>query len=384
MNQDNPKNLSIYIHWPFCLSLCPYCDFNSHVSESIDHEVWASGFIKELEHFLPLIQGAKIPSIFFGGGTPSLMNPKIVEKIINFLDKHAILGNTEITLEANPTSIEEAKFKSFKEAGINRLSVGVQSFNDNDLKILGRKHDGVQAMSALETTKSIFHNYSFDLIYARPNQTLRDWEKELKQALDLSSNHISLYQLTIEKGTPFFKLFREGKLNLPNQELSADLFDLTNQMLTGNSYDRYEISNYAKPGFECRHNLVYWQYENYLGIGPGAHSRIDGRAIMMTHNPQKWLDLVNQQSHGVQTDKVLSKEDIITEFVMMGLRINIGIEEGDFIKKTGGNFKDSLNLDYLRLITKEGLASFDESVSRIILTQKGQNLHSYLVPRIIR
>lgn len=384
MNHHNFNNLSIYIHWPFCLSLCPYCDFNSHVSESIDHDVWVSSYIKELEYFLPLIQGAKIPSIFFGGGTPSLMNPKIVERIINFLNKHAVLENAEITLEANPTSIEEAKFKSFKEAGINRLSVGVQSFNNEDLKILGRKHDSKQAIIALETTKAIFDNYSFDLIYARPNQTLKDWEKELSQALALSSNHISLYQLTIEKGTPFFKLFRDGKLELPDQELSADLFDLTNQMLTSNSYNRYEISNYAKPGYECKHNLVYWQYGDYLGIGPGAHSRLGGRAIMMSHNPKKWLDLVNQQGHGIQTDRKLIKEDIIAEFVMMGLRNDRGIEEVDFINKTGSNFADSLNLDYVWLIEKEGLVVFDESSSRIALTQKGMNLHSYLVPRITR
>lgn len=373
--------LSIYIHWPFCLSLCPYCDFNSHVASSINYQQWSDAYLKELEYFLPVIQNKKITSIFFGGGTPSLMSPSIIYEIINFLSKNAKLDKPEITLEANPTSSESDKFKEFKHAGINRLSLGIQSLNDKALKILGRKHNSAEAIAAINMARNVFTNYSFDLIYSIPDQTLESWKRELDSALKLAGNHLSLYQLTIEKGTPFYKLHKDGKLILPENDLSADMYELTGNIMEESGYLRYEISNYAKPGFECIHNLAYWNYQNYLGIGPGAHSRVDGNAIMMVHNPQKWLQSVSTNSHGIQKQIKLSSLEKTTEMVMMGLRINDGIKESEIYNKTRKNFEEIFNLSYLDTLIKNNF--IEKNADSIKLTSKGLSLHSYIVPRLM-
>jgi len=380
-------DLSIYIHWPFCLSKCPYCDFNSHVANSIDDNYWLESYKKEIEYFKHIIQNKYIKSIFFGGGTPSLMNPIIVEGIINKISEIAIIDKqTEITLEANPTSFEAEKFKAFKAAGVNRVSIGVQSLKEDDLKKLGRTHDSLQAIKTIETANKIFSRVSFDLIYARSNQTLKDWQQELKQAMELATSHISLYQLTIEKGTPFYKLFQTGSLILPNSDIAAEMYEWTNNYLESQKYSRYEISNYAKAKQECLHNLTYWNYNSYLGIGPGAHSRIIENpnsisAIMMWHKPEKWLETVNAKNNGIQTNTKLTKQEIIEEILMMGLRLKNGINISTLEQKIAAKLEDFLDINNLKHYQALDLIRLDENIS---LTDKGLMLHSYIVPRLLQ
>lgn len=380
------QDISIYIHWPFCLSLCPYCDFNSHILNSVDHLYWLESYKKEIEHFKGKITKRKVKSIFFGGGTPSLMAPGVIEGIIAKIASLAqIDSNTEITLEANPTSYEVQKFKEFKAAGINRVSIGVQSLNDDSLKALGRKHGAYAAIKAIESAGEIFDRYSFDLIYALPEQTLSQWKKELSEALKLCTNHISLYQLTIEKATPFFNRYREGNLILPSNDVAADMYDWTYEALQLVSLNRYEISNYAKTGEECVHNLCYWNYDEYLGIGPGAHSRLHQQnhieAIMMTHRPEKWLEQVKNNSHGIQSSLKLAKNEVIEEAFMMGMRLAAGINKANFHKKTKYPISAVTNYAIIEQYIKQGLIENDDE--SIKFTSKGLLLHSYLVPRIL-
>lgn len=381
------NDLSIYIHWPFCLSKCPYCDFNSHVANIIDHNQWLKSYETEIEYFKDIIQNKYIKSIFFGGGTPSLMNPIIVEGIINKISNLAIIDNqTEITLETNPTSFETEKFKAFKSAGINRVSIGVQSLKEDDLKKLGRTHDALQAIKTIEAANTIFSRVSFDLIYARSGQQLKDWQIELKQAMQLATSHISLYQLTIEKGTPFYKLFHDGHLILPHSDEAAEMYEWTNYYLESKKYFRYEISNYAQVKHECLHNLTYWNYNNYLGIGPGAHSRIidassSVSAIMMWHKPEKWLDSVKTKNVGIQTNAKLTNQEIIEETLMMGLRLSKGINISTLEQKVNVKLENILDINNLKHYQALDLIRLDEN---IYLTDKGLMLHSYIVPRLIK
>ena len=382
------KPISIYIHWPFCLSLCPYCDFNSHVLEQADYNIWLQAYKKEIDYFNYCLSKRKVKSIFFGGGTPSLMHPKLVAGIIDYIASQSIIDDTtEITLEANPTSYETEKFKNFKIAGINRVSIGVQSFNDQALKVLGRKHSSSEAKKAIKSAAKLFERYSYDLIYAIPNQTLTAWQEELIHASTLAKSHISLYQLTIEKGTPFFTLYNKGDLILPENDLAADMYEWTTDYLFDYGYNRYEISNYATTGNECIHNLSYWYYDDYIGIGPGAHSRISQKSskskqsIMMIHKPEKWLASVKSHGHGIQTNIVLSKQDTITEAFMMGMRLEQGINEQDFQQITGCNFNEVLNIDIVMQYQQQQLLTFTPGV--IKLTPRGLLLHSYLIPRML-
>lgn len=323
------KDLAVYIHWPFCKSKCPYCDFNSHVVQEIDYNKWKSAYINEIDHFKDYINNKNITSIFFGGGTPTLMPPAIADAIINKLSSITKFdSNIEITLEGNPTSVELKKFNDFKNAGINRVSLGVQSLNDDNLKFLGREHSSKEALKAVEKAQ-IFNNYSFDLIYALPNQSLQQWENELSQALTYTSNHLSLYQLTIEKGTKFYSEHKAGKFKMPENDLSADFYELTDSIMHNAEIPAYEVSNYAKDGFRSRHNMTYWKYNDYLGIGAGAHSRItlDSKmAMMMVHSPDKWLKNVFEKGNGLQYNEELSEEDILYETILMGLRTKEGIK----------------------------------------------------------
>ena len=326
-------------------------------------------------------------SIFFGGGTPSLMKPFVAEGIINHIAKLGVVNeDTEITLEANPTSYETDKFIEFRNAGVNRVSIGVQSLSDHDLEQLGRKHSGDEAIKAISSAANLFDRYSFDLIYARQNQTLKDWQQELKAALKLANGHISLYQLTIEKGTPFYRLFKDGKLILPEEDIGADMYEWTNDYLKSNGYNRYEISNYAISGQECQHNLAYWNYEEYLGIGPGAHSRLHNtssiEAMMMIHNPGKWLDSVYEVGHGIQSRKPLTQLEIVEEILMMGMRLEQGIDEKEFLRITRQRFDDVLDMIATQQYTEMQLLIRDTKGSR--LTTKGLILHNYLVPRMIK
>jgi len=366
-------NLAIYIHWPFCKSKCPYCDFNSHVRDKIDANSWQEAYLKEIDYFKPNIQGRTISSIFFGGGTPSLMEALLVARII---EKLSLIGrfdkNIEITLEANPTSIEAKKFKDFREAGVNRISVGIQSLDPDALKFLGRNHSVPQSIKAIETARDIFANYSFDLIYARPDQSLKEWENELSQALKLADKHISLYQLTIEKGTAFYSDYKNKKFLMPNEVLSASLYELTNDITSSVGLESYEISNYAKPGFESKHNLSYWNYDNYLGIGPGAHSRIDKQAIMMIHNPENWLDKISKESNGIQSRIDLSEREVFEEFVLMGLRTKYGINKMNFKKLMGQSLDNYIAPARIVTLKKEDLLS--ENETSVSATKKGSQV----------
>lgn len=382
------NQLSIYIHWPFCLSLCPYCDFNSHINSNIDHLLWLGAYKKEILFYQEKIKGRYIKSIFFGGGTPSLMEPKTIEGIIGLIASIGIVDEeTEITIEANPTSYEAAKFHDFKAAGINRVSIGVQSILDERLAFLGRKHSAKEALKVLESAAGLFDRFSFDLIYATPNQQLNSWSSELQQALKFAAGHLSLYQLTIEKGTPFYNLYRKGKLVPVVDEVASDMYELTNDILSEDGYSAYEISNYARADHECKHNLCYWQYDEYLGIGPGAHGRIhkedkEVMAVMMIHNPQKWLEQVLVLDHGIQKENMLGKREVIEEILMMGLRLKKGLSIKKFKELTGQEIQYVLDQDFFALITKQGLIELEDD--HLKLTGRGFLLHSYLVPRLIR
>ena len=378
--------VSIYIHWPFCLSLCPYCDFNSHLSNEINHDSWLAAYKKEIDYFADKIKGRVIKSIFFGGGTPSLMKPRTVYEIIQKLATLAEISNfTEITLEANPTSYETEKFREFKAAGINRVSIGVQSFKQKGLEILGRKHSAKEAISAIKSASNLFDRYSFDLIYAIPEQNLAQWQQEVEFALSLAGGHISLYQLTIEKGTPFYQLFKSGKLSLPSNDLAATMYEWTSNYLQEQKYKRYEISNYAVQGQECVHNLCYWNYNEYIGIGPGAHSRLHEtnsiKAVMMIHKPEKWLQSVAENGHGIQSNVSLAKQEIIEEVFMMGTRLELGISEKKFYQITKNKFLDSLNFKTIEHYMQQGLVDIQNGY--LALTDRGLMLHNYLVPRML-
>ena len=342
------KNIAIYIHWPFCKSKCPYCDFNSHVREQINQQDWNNAYLKQISSYADYLADKNIVSIFFGGGTPSLMPSFIVENIINHLGNLATIDKTiEVTLEANPTSVESKKFKEFANAGINRISLGIQSLNPTDLKFLGREHSAKEAVNAIEIAKDNFSRYSFDLIYALPQQTLIQWESELLQALKLADKHLSLYQLTIEKGTPFYSLYKNNKFQIPDEDLSRKFYILTQDIMENAGLTAYEISNHAKPLEECKHNLVYWKYNDFLGIGPGAHSRIKNQAICNIHHPENWLNAIINDNNPFQTSTYLTLEEKISEILLMGLRLKEGINEKSFFDKIGSSISDNVNKNKL-------------------------------------
>ena len=321
----------LYIHWPFCEAKCPYCDFNSHVSRNIDQHAWRDAYLRELERGAAETKGRVLNAVFFGGGTPSLMDPEIVADVIDAIRKLWPTANDlEITLEANPGSVEAGRFNGFNQAGINRISMGIQALNDPDLKRLGRIHNTSEALTAFEIARTAFDRVSFDLIYGRQNQSLSDWRLELKQALSLAIDHISLYQLTIEQGTAFGDRYSIGKLRgLPDDDLSADMYAGTQEICDQFGMSSYEVSNHARDGAQSRHNLIYWRYGDYLGIGPGAHGRLtlnrQRQATECYSNPQRWLEA----SHAGLTEKpreILSSDDQASEFLMMGLRLKEGID----------------------------------------------------------
>lgn len=373
-------DLAIYLHWPFCASKCPYCDFNVHVSETIDIPRWQGAYIQALRHYAKSYADRQITSVFFGGGTPSLMPPPLVEAILNEI--HALWPvdeAVEITLEANPTSTESDKFKAFRSAGINRLSLGVQALNDPDLKFLGRTHSADQARQAIDTAKSVFDRFSFDLIYARPNQTLQDWAAELKQAASLAAGHLSLYQLTVERSTPFYLAHARGEFFLPEDGLAADFYTLTQDILEAAGLPAYEVSNHAAPGHESRHNLTYWHYGDYLGIGPGAHGRITSHngaryATRDHHAPDKWLDWVEKRGCGAHESDLLSGWDQGAEALMMGLRLQKGMDIAPYM--------DFIDLQHIDQLASEGWLCYEKE--RLNLTREGRLRLNMIVPHIIK
>jgi oxygen-independent coproporphyrinogen-3 oxidase len=322
--------LAVYIHWPFCRSKCPYCDFNSHVRERIDPARWSQALGADLDHHADLLPGREVTSVFFGGGTPSLMPPETVAALIDRVRSHwPVAADLEITLEANPNSAEAGRFAALAAAGVNRLSLGVQSLDAAALGFLGRAHSRAEAIAAIEWAQRSFPRFSFDLIYARPGQTLPAWRHELDEALALARDHLSLYQLTIEPGTAFAALASRGDLVPPGEELAAELFETTQDRLAARGLPAYEISNHARPGAECRHNLAYWRSGDYLGVGPGAHGRLTRGVVRYATRqrraPERWLDAVEACGTGLDEVMEIDRDAVVAEMLMMGLRLVEGV-----------------------------------------------------------
>jgi putative oxygen-independent coproporphyrinogen III oxidase len=365
----------VYVHWPFCLSKCPYCDFNSHVRGApIDEERYLAAFRGEIAHRAALAPGRKVRSVFFGGGTPSLMRPQTVQGIIDAIGAAWRLEpDAEITLEANPTSVEAGRFRGYRAAGVNRLSIGVQAMNDGDLKALGRKHTAAEALAAVALAASLFPRFSFDLIYGRPGQSAEAWRRELAEALDHAGDHVSLYQLTIEPDTIFERLRNAGKLELPDEDLSLALFETTREVTQARGLPAYEVSNHARPGGESRHNLIYWRYGEYAGIGPGAHGRLvtsKGRLAQETErHPEMWLTQVETEGNGLVESVLLSREEQGDEFLLMGLRLSEGVDPRAFERLTGRD----IDMARVASLIEDGFLECDER-GRIRITAMGAPL----------
>jgi putative oxygen-independent coproporphyrinogen III oxidase len=326
------QDFGVYIHWPFCLSKCPYCDFNSHVRrEPIDEPRFVRAFAAEIAATAARVPGRTVSTIFFGGGTPSLMQPATIAAVLDAVARHwSVAPDAEITLEANPTSVEATRFRGYRTAGVNRVSLGVQALDDRVLAELGRLHTAREALDAVGIARAVFGRYSFDLIYTRPGQQPKDWASELGMALTEAGEHLSLYQLTVEPETPFAALHAAGKLRLPDEDTARALFDTTQEICAAHGLPAYEVSNHARPGGECRHNLVYWRAHEYAGIGPGAHGRLDidgeRHAVATERRPETWLSDVEARGDGIITDDVLTREERSDEFLLMGLRLAEGID----------------------------------------------------------
>ena len=362
----------VYVHWPFCLAKCPYCDFNSHVrQEKPDETRYARAIAQELSYLKPRTCSREVTSVFFGGGTPSLMQPSTVQGVLDEIARHwTIAKDAEITLEANPTSVEAERFRGYRAAGVNRVSLGVQALDDVSLKNLGRMHSANEALAAVEVARENFPRISFDLIYARPDQSPQAWREELTKALAFAPEHLSLYQLTIEPGTTFEMLHRAGKLVTPDAETSRTLWDATQELCEARGMPAYEISNHAKAGAESRHNLVYWRYQEYVGAGPGAHGRIgaDGARIATSteKHPERWLAQVEGRGHGLIEEEKLSQLEQADEMLVMGLRLAEGIDVARFERLTGV----ALDPERVSFLESEGLVERAGN-SRLRVTPSG-------------
>jgi putative oxygen-independent coproporphyrinogen III oxidase len=377
----------VYVHWPFCRSKCPYCDFNSHVRERTDHARWRAALLAELEHYARDTQGCTVTSVFFGGGTPSLMEPETVAALIRRVrDLWPVAGDVEITLEANPTSAEIGKFRAFREAGINRVSLGVQSLVADDLKFLGRQHDAAQALAAVRMAASTFDRFSFDLIYARPGQTLAQWQEELDRALTFAAGHISLYQLTIEPGTQFEQAVARGDFRVLDEECAAALYEATGARLGAAGLLDYEISNFAKPGEESRHNLAYWRYDGYIGIGPGAHGRLaigsEKYATRQHRAPEAWLDLVERDGHATRQRELVPRAERLTEMLMMGLRLKEGVPLARVEDESALPFAQAIDQTRLKRLIDGGFITLSDD--RLVASASGrQRLDAVLAALIV-
>jgi oxygen-independent coproporphyrinogen-3 oxidase len=375
--------LALYVHWPFCVSKCPYCDFNSHVREQRDEAAWRQALIAELEHEAALTPGRRLGSIFFGGGTPSLMEPATAGAVIDAAARlWDVDPSVEITLEANPSSVEAARFAGFRAAGVNRVSLGLQALDDAALKALGRAHDLAEGLAALETAQANFDRVSFDLIYAREGQTPAEWEAELAQALGFGTEHLSLYQLTIEPGTHFAARARQGRLSLPDEDASLAMFETTRAITEAAGLPAYEVSNHARPGAESRHNLSYWRYGDYVGVGPGAHGRRGGKATLRARLPEKWLDLVQRGGAAIVEERALGCPERAEEALMMGLRLTEGIDAARFEAATGLPLREAVDRAALTGLEEQGFVAWSGGGLR--LTAKGQPLLNAILGKLAR
>lgn len=364
----DPAPLALYVHWPFCVSKCPYCDFNSHVRDAVDQARWRTALLTDLAHEAAMLPGRRLGSIFFGGGTPSLMPPETVAAIIDAAARAWTFDDgIEITLEANPSSVEAARFADIAAAGVNRVSLGLQALDDDALRFLGRAHGVEEGLAALATAQAAFRRVSFDLIYARPGQSLEAWEAELRRAIGFGTEHLSLYQLTIEPGTRFATLAAKGQLTIPDADTGADLFETTRAITAAAGLPAYEISNHARPGAESRHNLTYWRYRDYAGIGPGAHGRRGGLATLRHKKPENWLTAIDRNGHGMEREDRLAPADRAVEALLMGLRIGEGVNLDRIAALADG--APPIDTAALDRIVRQGLA--ERSGSRLRITDAG-------------
>jgi putative oxygen-independent coproporphyrinogen III oxidase len=390
-NSDAKPNLALYIHWPFCLQKCPYCDFNSHVNEKVDYARFQAGMISEMRHLADrLEQPSCLRSIFFGGGTPSLMPPDLIAAIL--AEAKQVFGfatNIEITAEANPTSVEATNLAAFKAAGVNRVSLGIQALDPAQLRFLGRKHSVTEALDALTLAQDLFDRVSIDLIYGLPEQTPKSWKATLQQLLGLGLDHLSLYQLTVEDGTVFHTRWRRGDVLTGSDDVVANLFEITNATMEEAGLAAYEVSNYARDGHECRHNLIYWQAQDWLGIGPGAHSRFDHRGhrigLATRRSPLSWLEMTALNGHAIETESVETLAEWATEMLMMGLRLKAGVDL-DLIERKCGPRQLWLDQDRLTMHVNDGLLQFlaKQNGEHLATTTNGRLILNSLLADIIR
>jgi oxygen-independent coproporphyrinogen-3 oxidase len=359
LQESRDPGFGVYVHWPFCAAKCPYCDFNSHVRhQAVDQERFAAAFDAEMETMRSRTGPRDVTSIFLGGGTPSLMKPETVGSILDAVARHwTVSEGIEVTLEANPSSVEAERFLGYRAAGVNRVSLGVQALNDKDLRFLGRLHDVDEALRAIDLARRTFPRLSFDLIYARPGQTPDLWAAELQEAIGHAADHLSLYQLTIEEGTRFHALHAAGKFDIPDGELAAELYRVTQEVTAAHGLPAYEISNHAKPGAESRHNLTYWRYGEYVGVGPGAHGRFveGGRRVVTVAEkmPETWANLVEAKGHGIVDGETLTRSEEADEFLLMGLRLAEGIDLTRYEQLSGKSFSPAR----LTTLQDEGLVA---------------------------
>ena len=383
MNAAETPPLALYVHWPFCVSKCPYCDFNSHVREQVDQTAWRAALLADLRHEAVLLPGRRLGSIFFGGGTPSLMPPETVAAVIDAAaDAWKFDGDIEITLEANPSSVEAARFADIARAGVNRVSLGLQALDDEALRFLGRAHDVDEGLAALATAQQVFARVSFDLIYARPDQSLPAWEAELARALAFGTEHLSLYQLTIEPGTRFATEAAAGRLTVPDGDDAADLFEATRAMTAAAGLPAYEISNHARLGAESRHNLTYWRYRDYAGIGPGAHGRRGGLATVRHRKPENWLAAVDRNGHGAQSEESLAPADRAKEGLLMGLRLREGLDLARIAKLGEAPVAALVDETAIARLVDQGLMARDGDHLRV--RQAGMLLLDAILPEMVQ
>lgn len=385
MDAHNP-GFGIYVHWPFCQSKCPYCDFNSHVRETIDEAAWTDSLVSETAHMAALAPGRTVTSIFFGGGTPSLMAPATVGAVLDAIAAHwRVAGDVEITLEANPGSVEAGRFAGYRAAGVNRVSLGVQALDDASLKALGRRHDAAEARAAIALARATFDRMSFDLIYARMGQTPAAWRNELAEALDVGTDHLSLYQLTIEPGTQFHTLARRGALDLPDEDSQAAMYEATQSMTGAAGLPAYEVSNHARPGHESRHNITYWRSGEWIGIGPGAHGRLngpDGSSIARRQEkaPETWLNAVARDGHATAATETITGSDRLTEVLMMGLRLCDGLSHADLQRAAGSSWDEAVDQATLAMLVESNLLARDQTGVRA--TERGRQVLNGILARL--